>query len=76
MIELNIKLKGPQRGPGMWKLNTSINKEDAFRCKMKDLIERIWVESSDLLDCAVRFDWLKFNIRQFSMDEKTIKDQK
>ena len=35
LIEITIKLKGPQRGPGIWKLNTSLLQEEKYIKEIK-----------------------------------------
>ena len=67
MIELNIQIKGPKRGPGTWKLNTSLLNEEGYTQKVKSLITEEWDMSSGITDLGLRFDWLKYKIRQFSI---------
>ena len=68
LIELNIRIEGPKRGPGTWKLNTSLLKEEEYKQKIKSLITEVWDTSSGILDLGLRFDWLKYKIRQFSIE--------
>ena len=67
LIEITIKLTGPPRGPGLWKLNTSILQDEKYKEEMKTLITTAWNELAGNDDLAVRFDWLKYKIRQFSI---------
>ena len=59
---------GPPRGPGTWKLNVSMLKEESYKNEMKLLINQAWDESNSLTHLSARFDWLKYKIRQFSID--------
>ena len=67
LIEITIKLSGPPRGPGIWKLNTSILQDEKYKSEIKTLIDTAWNELEGNDDLALRFDWLKYRIRQFSM---------
>ena len=68
LIELTVNITGPQRGPGTWKLNVSVLKEEIYKNEMKLLINQAWDESNLLSDLSVHFDYLKYKIRQFSID--------
>ena len=68
LIELNIRTEGPKRGPGTWKLNTSLLNDEEYKQKIKSLITEIWDTSSGILDLGLRSDWLKYKIRQFSIE--------
>ena len=67
LIEINIKLTGPPRGPGIWKLNTSILQDEKYKTEIKTLIDTAWNELTGNDDLALRFDWVKYKIRQFSI---------
>ena len=67
IIELYININGPDRGPGFWKLNTSILNEPDYQRKIKQLIDEVWDKSFHISDICVRFDWLKYHIRNFSI---------
>ena len=77
ILELEDIKKGP-RGPGFWKLNTSL-------LARSDYVEMINIElpnwlkdAEDLSDKRVRWDWLKFKITTSSIaySKKTIKRSK
>ena len=68
LIELTVNITGPQRGPGTWKLNVSVLKEEIYKNEMKLLNNQAWDESNSLSDLSARFDYLKYKIRQFSID--------
>ena len=54
----------------------SVLKEKVYKNEMKLLINQAWNESNSLFDLSVRFDWLKYKIRQFSIDYCKKKEQK
>ena len=58
IIELCLRLDGPDRGPGLWKLNTSILNEPDYKTEIQSLIYKILEESLHISDVGVRFDWL------------------
>ena len=68
MIELNVKIQGPKRGPGFWKLNTSVLEEESYILEIKRLIEKVWEDTKDTENLSTRYDWLKYNIRKYSID--------
>ena len=67
LIELTMKLTGPPRGPGIWKLNTSILQDEKYKKEIKTLIDTAWNELQGNDNLALRFDWVKYKIRQFSI---------
>ena len=67
LIEITFTLNGPPRGPGIWKLNTSLLQDDEYKSEVKHLIERSWNEFDGNGDLSLRFDWVKYKIRQFSL---------
>ena len=67
LIEITIKLSGPPRGPGIWKLNTSILQDQKYKTEIKTLIDTAWNELAENDNLALRFDWVKYKIRQFSI---------
>ena len=68
IIYLGLTIQGLKRGPGFWKLNVDILKEMSYINQMQTLINDIWFNCKETLDLGVRFDWLKYNIRKFSME--------
>ena len=67
LIEITCKLSGPTRGPGIWKLNTSILQDQKYQLEIKSLIDTAWNELNGNDNLALRFDWVKYKIRQFSI---------
>ena len=81
LIELTMKLTGPPRGPGIWKLNTSILQDEKYNIEIKTLIDTAWNELEGNDNLALRFDRVKYKIRQFSIAygkqmAKRIREQK
>ena len=68
IIDLTFKVDGPKRGPGFWKLNTTILQEESYIFEMKSLIEKVWENTSDIENLNTRYDWLKYNIRKFTIE--------
>ena len=66
IIELNIQLQSNKRGPGMWKLNSSVIKEPKYNKYIRNLIDTEW-DTSDIADLGTRFYWLKYRIMQYSI---------
>ena len=61
------------RGPGYWKMNTSLLTDENFIRLMKTNLE-VWKrEGEEFSDIRVAWDWIKYNVRLFSM--KYSKDQ-
>ena len=61
LIEITIKLIG---GPGTWKLNTSLLQDENYKTEIKTLIDTTWNELAGNDNLALRFDWVKYKIRQ------------
>ena len=68
LIEITLKLRGPPRGPGMWKLNTSLLQDETYKKEIKSIISKAWGEFDKNSDVALRFDWVKHKIREFSIN--------
>ena len=67
IIDLTISLDKHVRGQGFWKLNSSVLDEPKYVTEMKELIIKVWDESKDMSDIAVKFDWLKFKIMEYTI---------
>ena len=67
-ILLKLKsIKGQQKGRGYWKMNNSFLSEEPY---VKGLLENktLWVtESSEIKDARVKWELIKYRIRQYSM---------
>lgn len=74
-----LKLKsfsGNSRGRGLWRMNTSILDEQPY---VEGIIENKtnWLEEiTDVQDARQQWEWLKYRIRQFSMEYSKIKAKK
>ena len=68
IIELILKVDGPKRGPGFWKLNTSILEEESYVLEIKALIKKVWEDANNIENLNTRYDWLKYNIRKYTID--------
>ena len=67
IIELTLNLNEKKRGPGFWKLNSSILKENEYVREMALLINKVWDDSTEMTDMLVRFDWLKYKIKEYTI---------
>ena len=68
IFELVVTIKGPKREARFWKLNVNVLKEMSYINHIKTLINDIWLNCKETLDLGVRFDWLKYNARKFSIE--------
>ena len=68
---VNIELSDIEqvpRGPGHWKLNTSLLKNEQFVSGMKEkILSVLESDSSHIEDKRVLWDWLKFNAKDFAI---------
>ena len=61
------EIKENNRGPGYWKLNTTLLANDEYKKMIIDKLP-IWLEEAkDLRDRRSIWDWMKFNIRTDSI---------
>ena len=51
------------RGPGFWKLNSSLLSDTNYKSSISDLITQKWEEHSSIEDLRVRWDLLKFEVQ-------------
>ncbi len=63
IISLKLDLGHSLRGPGFWKLNTSLLHDNDYVSIISNLIEQKWLEHADIRDIRVRWDLLKFEIQ-------------
>ena len=56
-----------ERGPSDWKFNNSLVPDEDFVTVMKKKIHEFYRESEELGDNVVRWGFLKYKMRQFSM---------
>ena len=56
-----------KKGPGFWKMNTSVLSDEKFIQLMKMNLEVWKEEGKELSDIRVAWDWIKYNVHLFSM---------
>ena len=66
-VTVHIELQSKPRGPSFWKHNNSLLKNCHYIKQMKELIEHTWTNTNDFSDVRVKYDYLKFKIKQFSI---------
>ena len=57
-----------QRGPGFWKMNTSLLTDENFVQKMKEKLDQWKKEGEEFSDVGVAWDWIKYNVRLFTIN--------
>ena len=65
-LKLNI-IKKSHRGPGLWKFNDSLLKDIQYVTEIKTLINDKKIELQDMQDNAQKWEIIKFNIREKSI---------
>ena len=65
-IYLDLDMTVAKRGPGYWKFNNSLLKDEQFRKQIDDLINIVWENTDNISDVHVRYELLKFEIQRFS----------
>ena len=62
------KIEEGEKGPGFWKMNASMLNDAAYVQEVKEKI-LIWrEEAKEISDKRVIWDWIKYNVRLFSID--------
>ena len=71
-------LVGDKRGPGYWKFNNSLVNDKLFVSQMNSKIEDYFHETMEISNPVIRWDFLKFKIRQFciSYSKQKIRERK
>ena len=67
MLSIQEKEIEKTRGPGFWKLNTQLLKDNSFCEEIDNLIEQIKVDKCQFEDKRVYWDWLKYKVREKSI---------
>ena len=62
------EIEGCQRGPGFWKMNTSLLTDENFVQKMKEKLDQWKKEGEEFSDVRVAWDWIKYNVRLFTIN--------
>ena len=60
-------LVGDKRGPGYWKFNNSLINDKQFVSQMNSKIKEYFHEIMKISNPVIRWDFLKFKMRQFCM---------
>ena len=60
-------LVGDKRGPGYWKFNNSWVNDKQFVSQINSKIEDYFHETMEISNPVIRWDFLKFKMRQFCM---------
>ena len=69
LILLTIALKGEQkRGPGFWKFNTSLLKDEIYIGMIHGFIEKFKNDYSEIQNHALKWDLIKSGLRQCTID--------
>ena len=61
-----LKLKVSLKGPSYWKLNNFLLQDNAFTERLKTEIPNFFQESEELRNPLMRWEYLKFKVREFS----------
>ena len=69
-------LVGDKSGPGYWKFNNSLINDKQFVSQMNSKIEECFHEIMEISNPVIRWDFLKFKIRQFCMSYSKQKSRK
>ena len=79
-ISLHLAYSKPyRRGPGLWKMNTSLLTDENYLVEMEDNLQLWKSESSQFQDLRVGWDWIKYNIRrsiEYSKKQAKVKREK
>ena len=67
LITIDINGMQTERGPGFWTFNNSFLNDESFCNNIIEIIRQKWDESSYTNDLNVRYDFLKFEIKQQSL---------
>ena len=67
-IKLKFELEQQKKRPNLWKFNNSFLQDTDFTENMNTLITDKWRENNDITDLRVRYELLKFEIQQLSMN--------
>ena len=57
------------RGPGFWKMNLSLLKDNSFVERMKEKLVMWKEEGKEFSDKRMTLDWVKYSVRLFSLQE-------
>ncbi len=75
IISLNISHSKLQRGRGFWKFNSSLLKDIDYVSNVTDIINRLKIETENALDMQMRWDFIKTEIRSYSVHYSSQKNR-
>ena len=58
--------RNTKKGRSRWKFDNSLTQDDAFVQALRNKIPKFYSESSELADPVVKWDYLKYKVRQFA----------
>ena len=61
------KEKTTIRGTGLWKFNSSLTKDQNYKTEIKKLIRNFSSENESLLNCQLKWELLKYEVRKFTV---------
>ena len=66
MVDMLVEIEKYKRGPGLWKLNNEVLKDENYVTKIKHLINSTWShpDNPDNTDKAALYDFMKYEIRK------------
>ena len=62
-IEIHVQIESNERGPGLWKINNEILKDDEYKERTRKLISDIWMRS-DFNTTVSKYEYLKYELRK------------
>ena len=69
LIQLKLNLFNEERrGPGFWKFNTALLRDEVYIDLIKELVVTLKQQYNDLHDHGLRWDFIKSEIRQLTLD--------
>ena len=76
LLSLNITLNEPiKRGPGFWKFNTALLKDEVYIDYIKEIILDLKVQTLNIDDKGLRWDYIKSEIRQRTITYSKVQAQ-
>jgi hypothetical protein len=76
ILKLNLNTCEPQRGRGYWKFNSSLLSDVVYTNEMKANIVKCRQSVQQITDSRAKWEFLKFNIRDFTINYSKSKSKK
>ena len=65
LIRISLSLNNcAQRGPGLWKFNSALLKDEVYLDYIKEVIEDLKIQNQDITDKGLLWDYIKSEIRE------------